>query len=117
MAKIAPEYIHEYLGKKFQDVYISMHDDQCIMSLKPTMRHKNSPLQKQSLRRFKAASDLAIELRPLYRDNYMPLANKLANHNTPRSLFMRHLLNDVISINPENGDIIVAYEKIKLTPE
>lgn len=89
---------------------------QCIIAQKPMMRSCNSPLQEQNISRFKVAAALATELRPYYRDNYMPLANRLANHNTPRSLFIQHLMEDVVTADPDTGEIVVHYDRIRYEP-
>lgn len=116
MARIAPEYIHEFLGQKFDSVRVYMLNGQCIIAQKPSMRREDSEAQKRNINRFSVASALATKLRPLYRDNYMPLAKRLANHNTPRSLFMKHLLEEVVEADPKTGKIIVHYDRIRYNP-
>lgn len=73
-------------------------------------------MQQRNRMRFQTASRLASELRNMYRDNYLPLANRLANHNTPRSLFMTHLLRDVVMIDRKEKEIVVAHDRIQFSP-
>ena len=117
MAKIAPEYINEYLGHKFAALRVYMLNGQCIIAQKPRKRRSNSEAQKRNINRFSVASALATQLSPLYRDNYMSLANRLANHNTPRSLFMKHLMEDVVEADPKTDEIIVHYDRIRYEPK
>ena len=47
----------------------------------------------------------------------MPLANRLANNNTPRSLFMKHLMEEVVEAAPKMGEIIVHHGRIRYEPK
>lgn len=117
MAKIAPEYAQEWLGVKIPGMRVFERNGICVLAQLPTQTNNpRTEAQQLNRMRFRAASCLATEMRDLYRSNYMPLANRLANHSTPRSLFMTHLLRDVVSVDFKTKEVLVDYDRICLEP-
>lgn len=122
MAIIAAEYAHFYENMKFDDVILSKdRQGRIIVRRRPYhTNYPNTPKQAANNLRFRIANQLATKLAPLYRANYLVRVheiNRLEHRKiTPRNLFIKHLMEEVIAINPKTGEIVVDHAKIRLTP-